>query len=130
MQRIRIKKAPKMGDQVDYSFYDSRYHNTGMAGNTEDQVKNTMGPIPREEATIEVERGEVVVGDTNQDGFLELFTFGGKPHSQGGTPVDVPPGSFIYSNTRKLLRVHRAPEGTNPLVWPPLHPELPALVGH
>lgn len=102
MQRIRIKKAPKLGDQVDYSFYDSRYHNTGMAGNTEDQVKNTMGPIPREEATIEVERGEVVVGDTNQDGFLELFTFGGKPHSQGGTPVDVPPGSFIYSNTRKL----------------------------
>jgi hypothetical protein len=102
MQRIRIKTAPKLGDQVDYSFYDSRYRNTGMAGNTEDEVKTTMGPVPREEASIEVERGEVVVGDTNQDGFLELFTFGGKPHSQGGTPVDVPAGSFIYSNTRKL----------------------------
>lgn len=104
MQRIRIKKAPKLGDQVDYSFYDSRLRNTGMPGNTssEDQVKNTMGPIPREEATIEVEKGEVVVGDTNEDGFLELFTFTGKPHTKGGTPVDVPPGSFIYSNTRKL----------------------------
>ncbi len=102
MQRIRIKTAPKLGDQVDYSFYDSRNRNTGMAGNAEEQVKNTMGPIPREEATIEVEKGEVVVGDTNEDGFLELFTFTGKPHSKGGTPVDVPPGSFIYSNTRKL----------------------------
>jgi hypothetical protein len=102
MQRIRIKTAPKLGDQVDYSFYDSRNRNAGMAGNVESDVKNTMGPVPREEATIEVEKGEVVVGDTNQDGFLELFTFTGKPHSKGGTPVDVPPGSFIYSNTRKL----------------------------
>jgi hypothetical protein len=102
MQRIRIKTAPKLGDQVDYSFYDSRNRNTGMAGNAEEEVKTTMGPVPREEATIEVEKGEVVVGDTNEDGFLELFTFTGKPHSKGGTPVDVPPGSFIYSNTRKL----------------------------
>lgn len=102
MQRIRIKTAPKLGDQVDYSFYDSRYRNTGMGGSAEDEVKTTMGPVPREEASIEVERGEVVVGDTNTDGFLELFTFTGKPHSKGGTPVDVPAGSFIYSNTRKL----------------------------
>lgn len=102
MQRIRIKTAPKLGDQVDYSFYDSRYRNAGMGGNAEDDVKTTMGPVPREEASIEVERGEVVVGDTNKDGFLELFTFTGKPHSKGGTPVDVPAGSFIYSNTRKL----------------------------
>lgn len=102
MQRIRIKTAPKLGDQVDYSFYDSRYRNAGMGGSAEDEVKTTMGPVPREEASIEVERGEVVVGDTNKDGFLELFTFTGKPHSKGGTPVDVPAGSFIYSNTRKL----------------------------
>lgn len=102
MQRIRIKTAPKLGDQVDYSFYDSRYRNAGMGGSAEDEVKTTMGPVPRKEASIEVERGEVVVGDTNTDGFLELFTFTGKPHSKGGTPVDVPAGSFIYSNTRKL----------------------------
>lgn len=103
MQRIRIKKAPKLGDQVDYSFYDNRAKNAGGVGSVqESETKNTMGPVPREEASIEVERGEVVVGDTNNDGFLELFTFTGKPHSKGGTPVDVPPGSFIYSNTRKL----------------------------
>ena len=103
MQRVRIKKAPKLGEQVDYSFYDSRYRNMGMGGSSESDVKNTMGPVPREEANIEVELGEVVVGDTNQDGYLELFTFTGKPHSKGGTPVNIPPGSFIFSNTKKLF---------------------------
>jgi hypothetical protein len=103
MQKVRIKKAPQLGEQVDYSFYDSRYRNMGMGGSSESEVKNTMGPVPREEANIEVELGEVVVGDTNQDGFLELFTFTGKPHSKGGTPVNIPPGSFIFSNTKKLF---------------------------
>jgi hypothetical protein len=103
MQRVRIKKAPQLGEQVDYSFYDSRYRNMGMGGSSESDVKNTMGPVPREEANIEVELGEVVVGDTNQDGYLELFTFTGKPHSKGGTPVNIPPGSFIFSNTKKLF---------------------------
>jgi hypothetical protein len=103
MQKIRIKKAPQLGEQVDYSFYDSRYRNMGMGGTPDSDVKNTMGPVPREEANIEVELGEVVVGDTNQDGFLELFTFTGKPHTKGGTPVNIPPGSFIFSNTKKLF---------------------------
>lgn len=103
MQKVRIKKAPQLGEQVDYSFYDSRYRNMGMGGSSESEVTKTMGPVPREEANIEVELGEVVVGDTNQDGFLELFTFTGKPHSKGGTPVNIPPGSFIFSNTKKLF---------------------------
>lgn len=101
MQRIRIKKAPQKGDQRDYSLYDRSTLNPGPVDSSE-QVKNTMGPVDREDANIEVERGEVVVGDTNQDGFLELFTFTGKRHSQGGTPVNIPPGSFIFSDTRKL----------------------------
>jgi hypothetical protein len=101
MQRIRIKKAPNKGDQRDYSLYDRTSLNPGAPDNTE-HIGTTMGPVDREDANVEVERGEVVIGDTNQDGFLELFTFTGKPHSKGGTPVNIPPGSFIYSNTRKL----------------------------
>lgn len=101
MPQIRIKRAPQMGDQRDFSLFDRRTMNPGPVDTSQD-VQNTMGPVPRDKASIEVERGEVVIGDTNQDGFLELFTFTGKPHSKGGTPVDIPIGSFIYSNTRKL----------------------------
>ena len=28
--------------------------------------------------------------------------FGGKRHHSGGTPVSVPPGTFIFSDTKKL----------------------------
>jgi hypothetical protein len=61
-----------------------------------------MGAVPREEANIEVEGGETVVGDVNRDGFLEHMTFTGKRHSEGGMPVNIPEGSFIFSDTKKL----------------------------
>ena len=42
MQKVRIKKAPQLGEQVDYSFYDSRYRNMGMGGSSESDVKNLV----------------------------------------------------------------------------------------
>lgn len=101
MYKIRVSKAPKPGDQKDYALIGRgmNYVGEGQANNT---VKNTMGAVPREEANVEVEGGETVVGDVNQDGFLEHMTFVGKRHSQGGIPVNLPEGSFIFSDTKKL----------------------------
>jgi hypothetical protein len=101
MQKIRIKKAPKPGDQQDYSLVGRNVSFTNSGEGTSN-VKNTMGAVPVEEANIEVEGGETVVGDINKDGFLEQFTFVGKRHSQGGMPVNIPEGSFIFSDTKKL----------------------------
>lgn len=66
------------------------------------EVSSSMGPVPREEANIEVEKGESAFGDINGDSFAELMFFGGKRHHSGGTPVNVPPGTFILSDTAKL----------------------------
>lgn len=66
------------------------------------RVTNTIQPIPREEANVEVERGEVVTGDLNGDGMVESVVAGGKRHSEGGTPLNLPDDTFIYSDTRSM----------------------------
>jgi hypothetical protein len=101
MQKIRIKKTPKPGDQQDYSLVDRNVSFTGQ-GKADSNVKNTMGATTKDKANIEVEGGETVVGDVNKDGFLEHFSFVGKRHSNGGMPVNIPEGSFIFSDTKKL----------------------------
>lgn len=102
MQKIRIKQTPKAGDQRDFSLVQKQAHYISEGVPSETPVKNTMGAVPREQANIEVEGGETVVGDVNNDGFLEHMTFVGKRHSEGGVPVNIPEGSFIFSDTKKL----------------------------
>lgn len=101
--KIKVKRVRggSMGDQRDYGLV------AGSIWNYEDkpttnQVSDTVGPVDRDEATIEAERGETVVGDINNDGMLEHFIVGGKRHFQGGTPLNVPDGSFVFSDTRAL----------------------------
>jgi len=65
-------------------------------------VNNTLQPVPRDEANVEAEKNETVLTDADQDGFYELYNIGGKRHSQGGTPLNLPEQSFIYSDTRKM----------------------------
>jgi hypothetical protein len=106
MYNIRIKSVPnkaKTGSQLDYSLVD---RNTLFLKpsdtNVESDIKDTIGAVPREFANIEAEGGETIVGDINNDGFLEHQTIVGKRHSQGGVPMKVPDGSFIFSDTKKL----------------------------
>jgi hypothetical protein len=100
--KVRIKKSPShyTGDQFDYSLVSHPTFSTYGTG--EQGVKNTIGGVPREEANIEAEGGETIIGDLNNDGNIEHFTITGKRHSQGGVPMNVPPGSFIFSDTKKM----------------------------
>lgn len=66
------------------------------------RATNTIQPEPKEEANVEVERGEVVTGDLNGDGMVESVVAGGKRHSEGGTPLNLPDDTFIYSDTRSM----------------------------
>ena len=65
-------------------------------------VGSTLQPVPRDEANVEAEKNETVLTDADQDGFYELYNIGGKRHSQGGTPLNLPEQSFIFSDTRKM----------------------------
>jgi hypothetical protein len=92
MYKVRIKK--KCGGKTHMA--------EGGTSEMMPHISTSMGAVPREEANIEVEKGESAFGDINGDSFAELMFFGGKRHHSGGTPVNVPPGTFIFSDTKKL----------------------------
>lgn len=115
--KVRIKKAPQMnmggdmysdqnptmayGGQIGWSLnLNSKRPYTNMPDSKQDNLGKTLGPVDRNQSTYEAERGEVIVGDFDKDGNHETLTFGGKPHSQGGTPAKEE--GFIYSKTKKM----------------------------
>ena len=105
MYNIKIKSVPnraKTGQQLDYSLVDRNTLFLKPDTQVQSDVKNTISAVPRDQANIEAEGGETIVGDTNNDGFLEHQTIVGKRHSKGGVPLNVPEGSFIFSDTDKL----------------------------
>lgn len=67
-------------------------------------LENTryLKQVPRDEANLEAEKGETAFGDINGDGFTEHMLIGGKRHSQGGTPLNLPDGTFIFSDTASM----------------------------
>jgi hypothetical protein len=113
MAKVRIKKVPgyanggssrMFGDQtppVDKTQIPgkSTYHG---GNDPEIKVRRTLQPTSKENATLEAELGETVVTDLNGQGIPEFYSIGGKPHSKGGTPLNLPPESFIFSKDKKL----------------------------
>jgi hypothetical protein len=65
-------------------------------------VNKNLSPIPRGMANLEAEKGEVAMTDLGKTGQMGLYEIGGERHSNGGTPLNLDPGSFIYSDTRKM----------------------------
>lgn len=105
MYNIKIKSVPnraKTGQQLDYSLVDRNTLFLKPDTQVQSDVKNTISAVPRNQANIEAEGGETIIGDTNNDGFLEHQTIVGKRHSKGGVPLNVPEGSFIFSDTKNL----------------------------
>ena len=73
-----------------------------MNDNSYDSVSNTMQEVHPSEANIEAEKGETLYGDIDGDGQLEHMNIGGKRHVDGGTPLNAPEGSFIFSDTKDM----------------------------
>lgn len=106
--KVRITKAPvqsmKYGGQADNGYgldTGSRYLYTDMPEDKVDTLAGSLQPVEREHANIEAEHGETVYGDLDGDGGLEHMKVGGKRHSEGGTPLNIPEGSFVFSDTKK-----------------------------
>jgi hypothetical protein len=113
MARVRIKKLPKAlsgleikmqpglyGTNGNRQFTLSTQVNSQKFAQQPTEVRNTLQPVPRDEANLEAERGETAV--VNIDGIPAHFKIGGKRHSQGGTPLNLPDNSFIFSDTAKM----------------------------
>jgi len=112
MKRVKITKLPELkgggtamfGEQTPpkdntVSPGPGSYH----GGNTpEIKIKKTLEPTDRENATLEAELGETIITNLQGEGIPEFYTIGGKRHYNGGTPLNVPPNSFIFSRDKKL----------------------------
>jgi hypothetical protein len=97
-RKVRIKSLPKgyhmMPDGT--VMKDSAHMAEGGS------VNKNLSPIPRGMANLEAEKGEVAMTDLGKTGQMGLYEIGGERHSNGGTPLNLDPGSFIYSDTRKM----------------------------
>jgi len=69
-------------------------------GNTNRKINSTN----RDESNVEVEVDESIVMP-GENGVPESYMAGGKKHSGGGTPLNLPKGSFVFSNNKKKLKI-------------------------
>jgi hypothetical protein len=72
-------------------------------GNTpEIKINQVLKPTSREHANLEAEKGETVVTNLQGEDLPEFYKIAGKPHSRGGTPLNLPAESFIFSKDKRL----------------------------
>jgi hypothetical protein len=105
--KIRITGTPTeqmaYGGQSNYGLDLGRKEvYTDMPEGRSESISSSMSAVPREMANIEAEGGETVYGDLDGDGGLEHMKIHGKRHTQGGVPLNVPEGSFVFSDTKKM----------------------------
>lgn len=67
------------------------------------EFNSMVKEVPREEANVEVEKGETVKSQT-EEGLPFLQKVGGKKHYDGGTPANLKPGDFVFSDDKTLSR--------------------------
>jgi hypothetical protein len=111
MIKVRIKKVPglkqaRTGYQVqgalanDVPAFGGADYNAYI-GKPQTKVSRTLQPVAREGANLEAEKNETVV--TNDGSNMPAFyTIGGKRHYEGGTPLNLPDDSFIFSDTKAM----------------------------
>ena len=84
--------VPAMGG-ADYDAY---------IGKPKAKVNSTLNAVPRDEANLEAEHGETAVGNLNGNGIPSQKRIVGKRHYEGGVPLNLPEGTFIYSDTNSM----------------------------
>ena len=89
--------------------------NKGIA---EPSVRKTIEPVERSKANLEAEKGETVF-TYDESGIPLFYTVGGERHFKGGTPLNLPDDSFIFSDTKsmkisdpQILKMFGKPKGS------------------
>lgn len=65
------------------------------------EVRTSLGPIDRDLANVETEGGETVFLP-NKDGLPAHYRINGPRHYEGGVPMNIPPDSFVFSDTASM----------------------------
>ncbi|NDD82713.1 hypothetical protein EB118_10960 [bacterium] len=64
-------------------------------------VRTSLGPVDRNLANVETEGGETVFLP-NKDGLPAHYKINGPRHYEGGVPMNIPPDSFVFSDTASM----------------------------
>lgn len=111
MRKVRITALPKAQSGLEVKMKSGLGFNSNvmpwpiMAGEfsePEIEVNKTLLPVAREGANLEAELGEYAFTDKTGDGIPQLYRIGGKRHYDGGTPLNLPDDSFIYSRDNSM----------------------------
>lgn len=102
MRKVRIKRSPEKKENYpnNKALWPGKTYD--MFSNPDLSVQKTLQPVPRHLANLEAEKGETVYGDVNGDSIPEHFNVGGNKHYNGGTPLNLPANSFIFSDDKDL----------------------------
>ena len=102
MRTVRITRVPNMA-------YGGKVFNQVAPNALPDhvdepqhKVKKVLQPTSRSAANIEAEKGETAF-ILDEDGLPAHYKIGGKRHSEGGTPLNVPEDTFIFSDTKGMI---------------------------
>lgn len=102
MRTVRITRLPNMA-------YGGKVFNQVAPNALPDhvdepshKVKKVLQPTSRAAANIEAEKGETAF-ILNEDGLPAHYKIGGKRHTEGGTPLNVPEDTFIFSDTKGMV---------------------------
>jgi hypothetical protein len=68
-----------------------------------DKIRKVIKPAKRKEANVEAEKGETIVTYLFGISIPEHYSIEGKKHEQGGTPLKVPDGSFVFSDDKEMI---------------------------
>jgi hypothetical protein len=99
----QIEPQMAYGGQMGYGL-DLGARRLWMNQNSDDnsEVTDSIEEVPREQANIEAEGGETALIPYQKDGTYIHKKIKGNRHTEGGVPLNVPEGTFIYSDTKKM----------------------------
>ena len=105
MYKVKIKKLPNLPQARRGGSYLNYYQmapsfTSGSLSNPELDYSQKLGPVDRDVANVEVEKNEKILmpGGDALGGMLTMYTAGGKRHAEGGTPLNLPEGAFVFSD--------------------------------
>jgi hypothetical protein len=108
-RKVRIKKKPLQQAKHGMQIRNDRYSNGKDAylnqfGEKEMQVNRSLTAVPRHMANLEAEGGEQVMVP-GSGGIPETYNVSGNRHAQGGVPLSLQPGSFVFSDHKKGMKI-------------------------
>jgi hypothetical protein len=109
LRKVRIKALPqaRTGYQVqgglvnDVPAMGGRDYNAYI-GAPDMKVNRSLTAVPREDANLEAEGGETVMGNIDGSNIPSFYTIQGPRHANGGVPLNLPDDSFIFSDTKSM----------------------------